>query len=427
MNHFLALSLVLILSVSAAAQTVYEQQVSKGMSSLANKDYDAAEEAFRAALNEKPDDYNATLQLGIVLNRKGTKEAESLLKRALFVNPGDPGTNLQLGIYYLNKSVYPEATDYFETTIQLAPNTEYSFEAAQYLNGMGKKGPKPWRLDAALGVQYDSNVILGPGNAPLPEGISRKSDWSAVAYLKGEYDIVAGQNFRVTPSYSIYQNLHANLSDFNVTYQAAGVEALYGLSQTITLKGTYTYEYVFVGGNAYDFAHILTPAVVLTEGEGVFTTVHYSYRRAHFMNDTLFPDNSDRTGSNNLVGITQHLPIGNALELKAGYAYDSDSAQKDFWAYRGNKGFANVTLKLLPSLSLDLYGEYYDQRYRGVNPAWSESARHDKTQTYSLTLAKRLSKRFSVVLGQLYVRNRSNINEFDYKRAITSIFLTVRF
>jgi hypothetical protein len=427
LKYCLALLLVLVFSVSAAAQTAYEQYISQGMSGLANQDYELAEKAFRAALNEKPDDYTATLQLGIVLNRKGTKEAESLLKRALFVNPGDPGTNLQLGIYYLNKSVYAEATDYFETTIQLAPNTEYSFEAAQRLDGMGGRGPKRWRLDAALGSQYDSNVILGPGNMPLPEGISRKSDWSAVGYLKGEFDIVVGQNFTVTPSYSIYQNLHAKLSDFNVTSQVAGLEARLVLSPAITLKGTYAYEYIFVGGNGYDFAHTLTPAVVLTEGKGVFTTIHYSYHWTHFMNDTLFPDNSDRSGPDNLVGITQQLPIGNALELKAGYAYDSDSAQKDFWAYRGNKGFANVTLKLLPSLSLDLYGEYYDQRYRGVNPAWSGSARHDKTQTYSLTLAKRLSKGFSVVLGQLYVRNRSNINEFDYKRAITSLFLTVRF
>jgi hypothetical protein len=427
LKYFLAFSLVFIVSASAAAQTAYEQYMSLGMSSLDRKDYNPAEEAFRAALKEKPDDYRATLYLGIVLSRQGLKEGESLLKKALYMNPGDPMTNLQLGLYYLNRSVYPEAMDYFENTIELAPGSEYSSEARKYLKTMGTKESKPWKLDAALGFQYDSNVILGPGNAPLPEGISRKSDWSAVAYLKGQYDIVDTQNFKVTPSYTIYQNLHAKLSDFNVTYQAAGVDALYELSKTITLKGTYTYEYVLVGGNAYDFAHTLTPAVMVNEGAGFFTTVHYSYRKAHFMNASLFPDNSDRTGFNNLIGITQHLPIGDLMEVKAGYTYDNDSARKDFWAYRGNKGFANLTIKLLQSLSMDLYGEYYDQKYEGINPAISGNVRHDKVQTYSLTLTKRLSNRVGVILGQLYVRNKSNINDFDYKRAITSIFLTVRF
>ena len=101
------------MSLSAAAQTPYEQYVSKGKASLEGKDYDAAEEAFRAALQERPDDYNVTLYLCIVLSRTGLKEGESLLKKALLMNPGDPNTNLHLGLYYLNRSIYPEAMDYF--------------------------------------------------------------------------------------------------------------------------------------------------------------------------------------------------------------------------------------------------------------------------------------------------------------------------
>jgi hypothetical protein len=396
------------------------------MSGLNSKDYDAAEEAFRAALKEKPDDYKATLYLGIVLNRKGLKESESLLKKALLMNPSDPNTNLQLGLYYLNRSVYPEATDYFENTIELAPGSEYSSEARRYLSSIGTRKTKPWLLDAALGMQYDSNVVLGPDNKPLPEGISRKSDWRGVGFLKAQLDIASGQNFRITPSYTIYQSLHTKLSDFNITDQVAGIDALYALSDTIALKGTYTYEYVFVGGHPYDFAHTLTPAVVITEGKGFSTTVHYSWSKFHFMNGGLFPDNSDRTGFNNLVGIAQQVPLGNFVEFRAGYIYDKDSTRKDFWAYRGNRGFGSLAIKLLESVSADLYGEYYDKNYQGIDPA-SGSARHDKVQTYSISLSKRLSQHFSVVLGELYVRNQSNIDVFDYKRAITSIFLTARF
>ncbi len=167
MRHLLSVFLVLIFAVSASAQGAYDQDMSRGMSALGKKDYSSAEDAFRGALKESPDDYKANLYLGIVLNKKGEKEAQSYLKKALLVNPEDPNTNLQLGIYYFNRSVYPEAKDYFENTIDLSPGSEYSTEARTYIEKMtGPKAAKRWRVDAALGMQYDSNVIVGPGECP---------------------------------------------------------------------------------------------------------------------------------------------------------------------------------------------------------------------------------------------------------------------
>ena len=152
LRYPLLLIFVLVLSATASAQTLYEQSMSKGLADYEKKDFTAAEEAFRSALKESPDDYKATLYLGLTLNRDGSKEAEGLLKKALRMNPQEPLTNLNLGIYYFNKSVYPEAKDYFETTVELAPNTEYSTRASQYLMKMKEKraaicGPKDRRAD----------------------------------------------------------------------------------------------------------------------------------------------------------------------------------------------------------------------------------------------------------------------------------------
>ncbi len=426
-RHFLTLVFILALPISGAAQGMYEQHISSGLSNLEKKDYKAAEEAFRAALKESPDDYKATLYLGIVLNREGDKESQSYLKKALLMNPQDPQTNLQLGIYYYNRSVYPEAKDYFETAIELAPNSEYSVEASKYLQKMTKTAAeKPWRVDAAAGMQYDSNVILGPDNAPLPEGISRKADWSGVLYLKGQYDFLSSQVFKSTVSYSVYQSLHTKLSDFNISQHVAGLDTSFELSKQLMLRGAYAFEYVWVGSDRYDYAHTVGPSLTINEGMGFSSDVYYSYRWTRFINADLFQDNSDRTGSNNLVGITQHISVGKMVEARFGYAFDKDSTRKDFWAYDGNRGFAGLTVKPVQTLSVDLYGEYYDRDYSGISPL-SGTVRHDIIHTYSLTLANKLSERCSLVLGQFYVRNKSNIDEFDYKRAITSIFITMRF
>ena len=233
--------------MSAAAQTPYEQYVSKGKASLEGKDYDAAEEAFRVALQERPDDYNVTLYLCIVLSRKGLKEGESLLKKALLMNPGRPEHKPSAGALLPEQIDISRGDGLFWERHRSCTRQRVFIGGSPLSQQHRRKKTKPWILDAALGMQYDSNVILGPDNQPLPAGISRKSDWSAGGYLRGQYDIVSTQNFRLTPSYTLYQSLHAKLSHFNVTDQVGGIDAVYDISDAIALKGTYTYEYVLVG------------------------------------------------------------------------------------------------------------------------------------------------------------------------------------
>lgn len=353
------------------------------------------------------------------------KEAESRLKQALLTNPQDPRANLDLGIFYYNKDVYPEARDYFETVVDLAPNTEYAAEAKKYLASMDRKVEKRWRVDTALGLQYDSNVVLNPADGPLPEGISRKSDWRALVYLKGQYDFLKKQNLLGTASYSFYQSLHSRLSDFNISQHTLGANVIYDLPK-ITIKGAYTFEYILVGGDAYDFSHTVTPSVTIKEGNGLSTIVQYSYSWTKFKNADLFTDNSDRTGSNNQISIAQNIPIGRSAEAKIGYAYDNDNAREDFWDYNGNKLFVNFNFKLPRNISMDLYGEYYTKDYDETHPNYGKT-REDIVHTYSLTLSKRLSERLSIAVGEIYIRNKSNIDAFDYKRAITSAYITARF
>jgi len=355
----------------------------------------------------------------------GDKEAESQLKKALLMNPEDPKTNLELGIYYYNKDVYPEARDYFETTMDLAPNTEYAAEAKKYLGNMDRRAEKRWRLDTALGLQYDNNVVLGNDSTPLPEGISRKSDWRALLYLKGQYDFLREQNVLGSVNYSFYQSLHSRLSDFNISQHTLGANLIYDLPK-ITIKGAYAFEYILVGGDAYDFSHTVSPSVTIKEGNGLSTTLQYSYSRTSFKNADLFMDNSDRTGSNNQVSITQNIPIGSSVETRVGYAYDNDNAKKDFWDYSGNKFFVNFGIKLPRNISMDLYGEYYKKDYDETDPNYGKT-REDIVHTYSASLSKRLSDRLSISVGEIYIRNKSNIDAFDYKRSITSAYVTARF
>ncbi len=418
---------VLLSSLSYATEATYEQHIAKGVLHVEAKNYRDAIAEFESALKDVPGDFTATLYIGIAQSRAGDREAETTLKKALAMKPVDPRTSLELGIYYFNKGAYNHSEDYFNKTIAAAPNTDLSAAAKEYLSVAATGGTaKPWILNISLGTQYDSNVVLNGSEDTLPQGISRESDWRAVLYLKGRYNIVTKENLEGSIGYSLYQSLNAKLSDFNVTQHLLELRAAYNISPSLNLNGTYSYEYVNLGSDNYDHAHSVTPSLVISEDNGFSTIIEYRYRNIHFKDSDRFVNNSDRTGSNNLIGITQNIPVSNFISAKAGYSHDEDSTRKDFWNYKGDKGFMGMRFNMPRTVFLDLYGEYYSKEYEGINPI-SNSERKDIVHTYSGTATKALTDRFSITIGQSYTRNKSNIFTYDYNRSITSLFLNARF
>lgn len=408
------------------AQGFYEENIKKGLSGLEAKDYGAAKEHFGAALKERADDFEATLGLGTALSLGGEERAGDVLKQALRLRPEEPRASLELGRHYFGKSQYEEARDYFENVVLLAPGTEISSKAQRYLDIIERKAFKRWAVDLRAGFQYDDNVLLGPEEAALPAGVSGRSDWRAVIFLMGQYFLPLGEKLGAAASYSFYQTLHADLSDYNSTVHEAELGALYKIAGGSELRGTYGFRHVSVGGDEYYYAHRVSPSVVIKEGKGFSTEVKYAYSDSTFKEGGIFVGNSERTGENHLAGLLQSIALGRRLSADLGYSYDVDSAEKDYWDYKGNKLHLDVLLKLDGELDLGLYGEYYKKDYDGIHPL-SGVSREDEVQTYMLSVKKRLSKTHSVSAAQRYVRNKSNIYGYDYERAITSLFFTAGF
>jgi len=420
---------VLLFSFSLYAQDLdpaYERALTRAAFKIENTDYEGAAVDAREALRIKTNDEKATLYLGIALSRSGEKEAESALKKALSLNPQNPRTNLELGIYYYNKGLYDESEDYLENAIKTAPNTEIASKAKEYLENTKKRGTvKPWALNISLGGQYDSNVILEGGDS-LPEGISDKADWRAVFTLKGRYNFLRSEKVEGAIGYSFYQSLHTSLPDFNVTNNLPEFTMAFHLAPWVSLKALYAFDYTLVGGDAYSYSHIISPSVVFSLWKGLTTTVDYTYRKNHFMDTDLFGNNSGRRGFNNTIAVTETIPIASYGNIRVGYAYDNENTRESYWSYSGNKYFAGIRWNLPVRFYLDLCGEYYDKNYRERYPS-AARLREDIVKNVWGSLTKVLSDRFSVSVGQLYTRNKSSVALFDYERAITSLFFTVRF
>jgi tetratricopeptide (TPR) repeat protein len=423
-------SISIFLLSTAYAETIdsaYEIALAKAVNKIESDDFGGAIQILQDILKTKPEDELATLYLGIALSRSGDREAEGVLKKALLLNPENPRTNLELGIYYYQKGTIDEARDYFDNTIQLASDSVYAAKALEYLKLVKEERiEKRWSVDWSVGGLYDSNVVLGSGDNPLPEGITRRSDWAAVFYLKGKYNLFSQRKLQGSAAYSFYQSFYNKLADFNVTSNQFDLRLAYHVSPNLILKGEYWFEYVLVGGNTYDYAHNLSPILVIVEGGGFSTEFHYIYRDANYKDSELFQENSLREGFNNLFKITQNVPLSDVAILQVGYAHDVDNAQVDYWSYRGNKGLAEIKINLPYRIYIDLYGDYYDKDYRGIYPG-TGTERHDKIWTGTFSGTKFLSDRFSVSLGVYYTKDDSNIEFFDYDRTMPSLFVNVRF
>ncbi|MBI5741646.1 MAG: hypothetical protein HZA16_13140 [Nitrospirae bacterium] len=422
-----AVGILLFSAIAYADEAGYQKHVAKGVLGLEKGGYSDAEAEFRSALKEKPGDRVATLYLGIALSRLNDKRAETVLLEALSYDPHEARTNLELGIHYFNRGEYDAAEDYFENAIKYAPDTEYSEKAEKYLRAAEKTGvPRKWALGISLGEQYDSNVVLGPENGELSANISRKSDWRTVFYVKGKYDIFKNQKADAVAGYSFYQSLHNRLNEFNVTHHILELKGSYRISPALTLNGSSSAEYAYVDNNDYEYALSVSPSLVVSEGTGLSTEIEYGYKRTHFMNSDFFTDNSDRTGRDNSVGITQNVPLNDFISAKAGYFYNEDRTATTLWDYRGNRVFTELRFRFPAAVYAGLNGEYYSKKYKDSASATGDD-RKDRIYTASVSASKIFMERYSVTAAQHYIKDDSNTEAFAYKRRVTSLFLNVRF
>jgi hypothetical protein len=105
--------------------------------------------------------------------------------------------------------------------------------------------------------------------------------------------------------------------------------------------------------------------------------------------------------------------------VTAGYAYDKDSTDTDFWDYAGNKGFLSFQSKVFDT-GISLAASYYDKKYGGVPIGFTEK-RHDSTSEYSVALNRSITKSVSLNLSDLYDQNRSNLFLYEYRRNLVSL------
>jgi hypothetical protein len=401
--------------------------MARGVTALDAGNPALAQEEFRAAVKEHPDDSEAALYLAIALNRAGDPSAESALKTALRQDPGNVRINLELGIFYYTLNMYEEAGDYFENLLTLKPDPDMRTAAEGYLaNIRSKSGSRRWGVTLMGGMQYDSNVPLAASGVQLPVGIDRRGDWRGVLNLGLTGAAIRDSQQELTGSYSFYQTLHLHLSDFNLTQNLFDVTYTRRISPLFSIKLSGSYESMLLGGDQFVSDYSIAPGLTASFQKGMTTGLVYRFRDSTFKNSSLFPTNTDRNGVTHSIILSHRQRLSDAVDLRAGYSYERELTDVKAWSSNSHRGTAGCAVSLTDSLLLDFSMEAAAVKYDEILTGALE-VRSDTTLSGAVSAAWQASRYLGVSVGYHYSRNSSNISGYDYTRGITSIMFQGRY
>ncbi len=285
---------------------------------------------------------------------------------------------------------------------------------------------KPWWARLKLGFQHDDNVIMNSKGVPLPPDIPQKDDTRFIADLNAKYMFYKSQRFETAISYSLFQSIHNELDDFNVTQNMGELMGQYSITPYIDLKAVYTFHHMLIGGDTFDTAHMVGPTLKIKESPNLATHIEYKYRDTDYKDVTHFAYNSERTGENNLVGITQYVIFPAPAMLRIGYSTDKETTRQEYLDSTGNKGLIGLTIMPSATLLMDFSWEYSKRDYKDVNP-YTNAKRSDTTAVMTFTATQHISDIYWLNMRLYYMQNNSNLEQFDVTRFVPSLMLEMKY
>jgi tetratricopeptide (TPR) repeat protein len=406
----------------------------EGKAALQAKQYEEAEAAYRAAYAMDADNVETLLGLGTALSRQGkTKEAETYLRQALIIDQDSPKVNLELGKLYAKMNVMEEAEDFYSIVSEIAPNTEYDREARRLMKETKetRKGEKPWAVGVGLGIQYDSNVITAADATPPPEGISDKSDWRSIVTLAGSYQFLDTSRFAAGASYSFYQSLHQDISEYNVRAHSPKLSLLYKYSDGLVFRAGYGFDHITMDEDVYSQSHKVTAGLsTVLGGRGMVGSVEYAFTDASYEDSDRFLTNSERDGQTHEGALALFVPLTDKVNLVASGKYGMISADVDWKEYGDAQGSLGLMASLPWDVAMAVSGSYEDKQYSDPDEnflAETTDDRHDTTWTASVSLSRPILSWLSVSVSYLFTDNGSNIDSYEYDRSVTGVVLSARY
>lgn len=415
----------------------------------------------------------ATLELGVLLVQETKyREAVPWLERAQRVPSLEARASLFLGIAELRLGQITSARDDFQRAAQedsslrvparyyqgvvayeqgrlhdaeghfayvatYSSNSDMGREAALFLDQIRRAQGPIAELYGAVGLEYDSNVVLAPNDdiAKSQLAISNQADGRATITAGGTYVPWQNEYAQLAVGYEFYQSLHFQLTNFNLQDHRPSAQFVINVDRyQFGLFGRY--DYYLLETNSFLQEGTGLPWIAANEGDFGRTEIFYRVRRRDFKQQAY---SETRNAFNHAAGIRQLFYLGSPDRyVWIGYRYDHESPVNgagNVFAYDGNEGGGGVEWTFPADITANASYAYRNEAYDSASKSISNTgegdnpnqSRRDQENQIIVALSKQLTGRLAVTAAFFATLNDSNKVDFYYDRYIGALALEVRF
>lgn len=369
---------------------------------------------------------------GLVLLKDGkNSEAVASLNQAKSLDQAlTQAANYQIGLAHVKEQSYDEARKAFYEVIALDPNADISAYADEYGKALDRRGAadKPWHLNAGFYTEWDTNVILKPGDTTTVGDIGNEGDFREVVTTSADYTFKIGDPYRLRVAYDLYFANQTELDDFDVNSHTFTIAPSYN-TKSASFSIPFQYNYTLVDSNEKFLSSFTTNPQVnfkITEHNiglaGIkFQTKNYFSRVADGA--------EDRDGFRVAPGLGWfYLFNENKGSLGFRYELDFDNTDGNNWDYVGNRITPSLQFQVpyVEKLRATLASDLYFQQFRHSHTVFGQK-RGDEAYTLSALLAYDLTTNFELQFRYTYVNHKSNLAIYDYDRHVFSTGVVAKF
>ena len=385
-------------------------------------EYDKAADLFAQITTEEPSNILAPYYAGICFFK--LKRFAGALDYFLDASEKSPSIKANgyyfAGICFFKTNDFEKAIEKFKYAKEHADSDSLRQSAAKWLQAteQQQKALKPYRLYFKLGYQYDDNIRL----EPLDQDIyADEGDHVTTGYFSGRYNFINKKGLKVGAGYSHYQTWHNDLTTYDLVGSIYNLYVKYRFDK-FTLGFSYRPTYYWVDSDSYLMRHQLKPEITWKIADNLSTRFSYSYHDNNYFKDY------ERDGNTHEVDLdVQYSILNNRVHLLGSIGFDDNSASHHDEYYEQLRTRLSISCKAPWGVDVCLRGRYYDKDYEYVDSGYGVKRKDDKYYG-SISFSRRVLYKWLGITAEFnYTKNESNINNFEYEKKATALYITTRF
>ena len=342
----------------------------------------------------------------------------------------------QIAMANMQEGNLTEARDILKEIVIRDPNADIAQFANQYIEAITKriKKERPYRFTAGIQYQQDDNVILKPSDVTASAGISGESDIAGIANLRAEYIPKLKAPYGLKAQYSLYQNMHGRLKNYDVQSHSVALVPNYNFTGS-SISLLTSYNLTRVANIDYLKTITLSPTYTFFISKTQFATGSLKYQDKKYVKAPANAD-EDREGNDANIGVSWfYLLAENKGFINARYEYDREDTKGKNWKYNGNRAGLNLLYPLFiplifkegaAELKLNIGGEGDSQSFDNTHTTFLKK-RTDTTYTFNTMLSYTIYNDIDIQLQYAYIRTDSNISVYGYNKNMVTMGVEGRF